>query len=274
MGRSENVAIFEDTRKLCQTDSELAAAIQASNHMQEVILESDEVPPVPPRFPDPAEIIVSRKRSFEAAQGYPSDPICVLNFASATTPGGGVVWGSTAQEECLCRCSTLYGNLTEQKVWKPFYGAHRNQNNQLYNDDCIYTPNVVVFKTDTSEPELMPPEDWWRVNVITCAAPNLRPDRNENMHVPVSNQKLYDLHVKRMRRILNIAAMKENAVVILGAYGCGAFRNPPRVVSSAMRQVVEEFRFHFRVIEFAVYCPPRDEQNYQAFRKILGGICE
>lgn len=272
MGRTENIAIFEDTRKIYQTDPELVAAIRASNHMQEVILESDEMKAIPPRFVEPAEIIVSKKRSFEAAQGYPIYPTCVLNFASATNPGGGVVWGSTAQEECLCRCSTLYANLTDRKVWKPFYETHREHHNQLYNHDCIYTPDVVVFKTDTKEPELMHPDDWWRVNVITCAAPNLRPDRNGNMQVHINNKELFDLHVKRMRRILTIAAMKENAVVILGAYGCGAFRNPPDVVASVMRQAVEEFRYHFRVIEFAVYCSPRDEKNYQVFQQILGSL--
>ena len=188
MGRVENIAIFEDTRKTYQTDPELVAAIRASSHVQEVILESDEVMAVPPRFAEPVEIIVSQKRSFEAARDYPIYPTCVLNFASATNPGGGVVWGSTAQEECLCRCSTLYANLTDRKVWKPFYEAHREQHNQLYNDDCIYTPDVVVFKTDTKEPELMHPDDWWRVNVITCAAPNLRPDRNGNIQVHINNK--------------------------------------------------------------------------------------
>lgn len=272
MGRVENIAIFEDTKRLYQTDPELAAAIRASSHMQEVILESDDVKSVPPLFAEPAEIIVSQKRSFEAARDYAIYPTCVMNFASATNPGGGVAWGSTAQEECLCRCSTLYANLTDRKVWKPFYEAHRELHNQLYNDDCIYTPDVVVFKTDTREPELMYPDDWWNVNVITCAAPNLRPDRNGNMQVHINNKELFDLHVKRIRRILTIAAMKENAVVILGAYGCGAFRNPPGVVASAMRQVIEEFRYHFRIIEFAVYCSPRDEQNYQVFKQILGGL--
>lgn len=272
MGRSENIAIFEHTQHMCNTNPELIEAIKESNQFQEVILEEDIITKPNPRFNEPAKIIVSRKRSFEAAREYYLDFPCVLNFASATNPGGGVAWGSTAQEECLCRCSTLYSNLTSKDIWKPFYERHRAQKNPLYNDDCIYTPEVVVFKTDTREPELMHMEDWWWANIITCAAPNLRPDRDGKQRTHVSNQELYSLHVKRMRRILSIAAMKGNTVVILGAYGCGAFRNPPGVVASAMRQVVLEFRYCFRTIEFAVYCSPRDDQNFLVFQQVLGGL--
>lgn len=270
MGRAKNIAIFEDTRHMCKTNSELIEAIMETNSMQEVILETDRVEVSAPCFTEPAKIIVSKKRSFEAARDYPLYKTCVLNFASATNPGGGVIWGSTAQEESLCRCSTLYANLTDRKLWKPFYEAHRGKNNPLNNDDCIYTPEVIVFKSDSQHPELLYIEDWWWVNVITCAAPNLRPDRDGNIRVQISNQDLFDLHVKRMRRILNIAAVKGNEVIILGAYGCGAFRNPPEVVARALKQVGNEFRHHFRVIEFAVYCSPKDETNYQVFQKVIG----
>lgn len=271
MGRSENVAIFEDTRDLCMTSNELKQAISESNSLQEVILEYKNLPAVTARYTEPAKIVVSKKRSYEAAQEYLLYDTCVLNFASATNPGGGVVWGSTAQEECLCRCSTLYANLMHHKMWDKFYGPHREENNPLYNDDCIYTPDVVVFKTDTVRPELMPIEDWWHVNVITCAAPNLRNDRDGTPRVTISDAELKELHIKRMRRILSIAASKGNEVVILGAYGCGAFKNQPEVVAEALKQVVLEFQHHFRVIEFAVYCSPRDDRNYQVFRKVIGG---
>ena len=77
--------------------------------------------------------------------------------------------------------------------------------------------------------------------------------------------------MKRMRRILNIVAGRGNDVVILGAYGCGAFKNPPEVVAAALRQVAWEYRYHFQIIEFAVYCSPRDERNYDIFKKMIGG---
>lgn len=271
MGRAENVAIFDHTMDLCKINPKLKEAIRASGIKQRVILEGEYWEAVTPRFDSPAKILVTRNRSYEAAEQYIGQKTCVLNFASATNPGGGVAWGSTAQEECLCRCSTLYANLTERKLWKTFYEPHRAQNNPLYNDDIIYTPDVSVIKTDTREPELLPESEWWKVNVITCAAPNLRPGKDGRIRVRINNEDLYQLHVKRMRRILEIAAMHENDVVILGAYGCGAFQNPPDVVAKALKQVANEYRHHFKTIEFAVYCSPRDDRNFWVFQQIIGG---
>lgn len=270
MSREENVAIFENTRAICKSNPIIANAIKLSNDHQEVFLEGAPVWPAPKANAEPAKVIVTKRRSFEAAWHYAGYETCVLNFASATNPGGGVAWGSTAQEECLCRCSTLYANLIVRSNWDQFYEPHRKQNNPLYNDDCIYTPDVLVFKSDIRTPQLLDPEDWIQCNVITCAAPNLRTDRDGTVRVRISNAELKELHIKRMRRILSIAASRGNDVVILGAYGCGAFKNPPEVVAQAMKHVVEEYKNYFVTIEFAVYCSPRDEQNYLTFKRILG----
>ena len=100
--------------------------------------------------------------------------VAVLNFASATNPGGGVTRGASAQEECLCRCSGLYSSLNVPETWDLFYTPHRKSKNPIHNDDIIYTPSVTVFKTDTVNPALMQEKDWYKVDIITCAAPNLR----------------------------------------------------------------------------------------------------
>ena len=269
MGRIENVTIFEDTRHCYETEPELVAAIKRSDGAQKVIAQEDRYGVARPHYEEPAKIILSRKRSLEAAWAYRDRNVCVLNFASATNPGGGVERGSSAQEECLCRCSTLYANLTSQKLWSQFYGPHRRQRNPLYNDDCIYTPGVVVFKSDTELPELLPAAQWWKTNVISCAAPNLRPSRDGTVRITIEDDELRQLHVRRMRRILDIAASEGNDVMILGAYGCGAFLNPPQIVAEAMKQVVQENRHCFRVIEFAVYCPPGNDRNYRIFRRVF-----
>jgi uncharacterized protein (TIGR02452 family) len=107
--------------------------------------------------------------------------------------------------------------------------------------------------------------------VITCAAPNLRTDRDD--YVPVSNEELYQLHAKRLRRILDIAVTNGNDVMILGAYSCGAFKKTPEIVARAMKAVAEEYRFAFRTVEFAVYCSARDMTDYEVFQKVIANKC-
>lgn len=275
MSREENVIVFQDTEKLCKSDDNLKNAIKMSTKGQKLILESDEFGvPASNRYEDTAKIIVSKKRSYEAASEYKDYKTCVHNFASATTPGGGVVKGSQAQEECLCRCSTLYFSLNTPKMWEGFYTPHRNKQNPVHNDDCIYTPGVVVMKTDTPSPKLMDESDWYSVDVITCAAPNLRQMPSNRMNagdgtrrVKMSDRDLQSLHEKRLARILDIALAEGNEVVILGAFGCGAFENNPRVVARAAKNVIERYLHAFKVIEFAIYCSPRDEANYSIFKE-------
>ena len=280
MGREENIQVFEDTQKKCRSDPRLIQAIAQANAVQKLILGSDIETWKPAcRYIRPAQVTVSRKRTLEAASAYHGKKVCVLNFASATNPGGGVTRGSSAQEEAICRCSTLYFSLIEQSMWKGFYTPHRAQRDPLHNDDCIYTPGVVVIKTDTATPQALPPEDWYTVNVLTCAAPNLRERPSNPMNdgdgarsVQIGKQELRQLHEKRMRRILSIAAAEGNEIMILGAFGCGAFRNPPEIVAEAMRTVIQEYRSFFEAVEFAVYCPPRDDSNYRVFERVLGRI--
>lgn len=277
MGRNENIAVFEDSMAMCRTDSTLSEAVKASNAAQRMIPETEKYELTAAPGNVSAQVVVSRKRTLEAASGYARDgkKVCVLNFASASNPGGGVKNGSSAQEEAICRCSTLYRSLIQPAMWDSFYGPHRAVHDPLHNDDCIYTPGVVVFKTDTDSPARMPAADWYSVNVLTCAAPNLRESPTNSMNydgntaAKITDMKLQQLHEKRMRRILTIAAQEGNDTVILGAFGCGAFRNPPEVVARAVKNVIGEFSRYFDTIEFAVYCSPRDDSNFRVFERML-----
>lgn len=85
----------------------------------------------------------------------------------------------------------------------------------------------------------------------------------------VSDMELEKIHVRRGRKILEAACAAGNEVVILGAFGCGAFMNKPEVVAGAYLKLAEEFKYAFETIEFAVYCPPQDDSNYRIFKKIL-----
>ena len=88
----------------------------------------------------------------------------------------------------------------------------------------------------------------------------------------ITDDELLAIHEKRFTRILDIALVNNNDVVILGAFGCGAFENNPGVVAAAAKNVVEKYIHAFRVIEFAVYCSPRDSHNYDVFSSVLGNM--
>ena len=278
--RNKNIEIFQNTMYMCNNDEDLKKWIEYSREHQKILLEDYQFPNLPKKSDEPCKIIVSRERSLQAAQKYVNKGLstAVLNFASATNPGGGVSRGSSAQEECLCRCSTLYKNIATESAVTQFYQPHKRAKNALYNNDCIYTPGVMVFKSDTNEPKVLDKKDWYSVDIITCAAPNLRenpggsimnPNKGEVAVSNISDEKLKQIHIERGRRILTIARMHMCPVVILGAFGCGAFKNPPKIVAEAYKELVEEFKYYFDTIEFAVYCPSYNDTNYRVFKNII-----
>ena len=92
MGRDENVEIFKDTEKLVKNNERIKASVKASTNRQKLILENDIIEcgkEVKKR--ECASIVVSQKRTFDAASEYKGMKTVVHNFASATNPGGGVV---------------------------------------------------------------------------------------------------------------------------------------------------------------------------------------
>lgn len=131
--RTKNAEIFRDTEKQYKTNHALKEAIQASVKDQKFISEKDSVSLTTKTETKKARVVVSGKRSLEAAEFYAKQgkKVCVLNFASATNPGGGVVNGSSAQEECICRCTTLYPCLNIDTMWQSFYAPHRKLGNTV-----------------------------------------------------------------------------------------------------------------------------------------------
>ena len=121
--------------------------------------------------------------------------------------------------------------------------------------------------TITANEAMMVEKDWYEMDVITCAAPDLRQLGDAAQFSPTM-EELRTLHEHRWRCILAVAAQHEADVLILGAFGCGVFANPPVVVVEAFNNVLPEFRNHFETIEFAVYTARIDSPNYRGFRCI------
>ena len=277
--RQRLIEIFEDTQRFYSQNNLLANAVQVAKGATK-LYEAEDYPEIA-CLPEPGcAVTVSKHKTFEAAveihRSHPDWKITVLNFASATNPGGGVKTGSSAQEESLCRCSTLYPTLTQDWLWDQYYQKNREAHDILHTDACIYSPGIVIYKTDDSYPERMEQKDWVEVDVISCAAPNLR-KRPGNSHNPeygravtISDADLYELHLKRAKHIMHIAAANGADALVLGAFGCGAFANDPKVVAEAYRDALSDYRQYFRLIEFAVYCRPGENENYDAFREMIG----
>lgn len=85
----------------------------------------------------------------------------------------------------------------------------------------------------------------------------------------VTPEKLETLLTSRIKRIFEIAAANENEVLILGAFGCGEFRNPPEIVAKVFNKVMSDFLKYFDTIEYAIYHTEREIANYEAFRKVI-----
>lgn len=170
-----------------------------------------------------------------------------LNFANGIHPGGGFLNGARAQEETLCRSSALYLTLVDD----PMYEEHRRRPLADSTDWVIYSPDVPVFRRDDGT-ELQHP---WLLSFLTCAAP-YAPDLGQ----PLAG----DLLQKRIHRVLAIARSYGYSVLVLGAWGCGAFANDPQRTATDFRQALEnEYRGAFSDIVFAI-------TDWSQERKFLG----
>lgn len=266
LSREKMAEVFLDTQDFYTTNSVLANAIQTSiEHTR--FYDENELPNISSEPSAKGEIQVTANRTFEAAvklhSEFPDKKICVLNFASATNPGGGVVTGARAQEESLCRCSTLYPTLNREELWKKYYSVNRSRHNNLYTNACIYSPNIIICKSDEAYPVRLPEDKWVTVDVITCAAPNLRYGNS------CDSDSIYNLHIKRAEHIISAAIDNQAEILVLGAFGCGAFRNDPYVVARAYKNVLDRFRTYFERIEFAIFTAGNESLNYTAFSEVF-----
>ena len=200
---------------------------------------------------------------------FPEKKIAVLSFAASRTPGGGAWGGAHAQEECNCRSSTLYPTLNTEDASKNFYNYHIENCGWDASDRCIYSPDVIICKDDSDAvPQRLTPEEFVKVDVITCAAPHVF----RNIRAEISDEELKAIHVKRAKNIMRAAAFNGADILITGAFGCGAFNNPASIVASAWKEALSEYRQKFYLTAFVIYVsdyPPKrkvGEENLKTFR--------
>ena len=212
---------------------DLAAAVEGTvTHAP-----GDDLSPLPTARPHRTRITTVNGDALAVAERH-GEAAAVLNFASATRPGGGWLVGARAQEESLARSSGLVPCITGSSM----YDHNRRRNDPLYTDHVIYSPAVPVFRDHLGALREAP----FRCGFLTAAAPNLRhlPPRRRAEVAPAMRL--------RIERVLHVAAHHGHTALVLGAWGCGAFRNSPSVIAGLFDEALAEVDGLFAEVTFAV----------------------
>jgi uncharacterized protein (TIGR02452 family) len=182
----------------------------------------------------------------------------ILNFASAKHPGGGFQGGSLAQEEDIAYRSDLYAALSSRpEYYRESLGDLRGG---LYFDKMIYTKGLVVIRD--AHYTLQEP---WTCDCITAPAPNRGAARSKG----IPEDEIDRVLERRINNILKLLVSKGAEVPILGAFGCGVFKNDPHKVAGHFRKALidDGYGAMFPKIIFAI--PGQTNENHKVFRRVF-----
>jgi uncharacterized protein (TIGR02452 family) len=193
-------------------------------------------------------------------QNSNADPF-VLNFASAKNPGGGFLGGAQAQEESLARSSSLYACLMANFE---MYESNRRERSCFYSDHMIYSPKVPVFRNDDGSLLERP----YQVSFLTSPAVNAGVVIHRE---PERKCLIESVNRERARKLLWVANKNNHETLVLGAWGCGVFRNDPKSISTIFAELLDnEFKACFERVIFAVYDSSKSRLVYNAFAERFG----
>lgn len=220
-----------------------------------------------PHLPWPATITVTAETTLAALRrlsATPGGPVAGLNFASAKNPGGGFLGGAEAQEESLARSSALYPCLLAAPE---YYERNRACRTTLYLDLAIWSPDVPFFRDDSGSLLAQP----FTASVITAPAPNAGAvANNESTRIG----EIVPTLRRRAKFVLHLAAARGVRRLVLGAWGCGVFRNDPGQVARTFAELLlGSFQYAFEEVVFAIYDRSANQDVLRAFEKELGPLC-
>ncbi|MGW4803908.1 TIGR02452 family protein [Kitasatospora sp. NPDC004272] len=211
-----------------------------------------------------AVVEVTGEGSMQAARRLVEDGgngVAVLNFASARNPGGGYLRGAKAQEEDVCRTALLYRCLLEAP---DYYEAHRASTDLHYSHRVIWSPGVPVIRD--ARGDLL--ERTHRVGFLTSPAPNAG---QLALRSPGRRLDLAPVLAARAARVLAVAAENGGRELVLGAWGCGVFRNDPVEVADAFGHALDAWGAAFDRVVFAVWDRNSPSANRTAFERRFAG---
>lgn len=264
--RKKCADIFKDTYDKCEKLTVLRESIEQSIKLTKLYLEGHKfvLNNTAIKSKD-YNIIITPDRTLEAVYKYyvmndNKGKIGVLNFASAKHPGGGVLKGAKAQEESICRISTLYSCLNTEFLKDNYYSYHIEKKKE-YSDRIIYIPNVLVFKSDDNDfCQILDEKNWYNIDIISCAAHNQEAFK-------LKDEKLKEINYNKIKAIIECAVENNIDNLILGAFGCGAFANDPKLVSKTFKKILidENYYKYFGNVHFAIFTTLNEKKNLDEF---------
>ena len=275
MKQSSRIQCARETVQICRDGSYAAPSGRTVHFAAEIerarsgtVMYSLENPPPYPaqrRF-GRTRIEVRNETTFAALQRLADGPghVACLNFASAKHPGGGFLSGAQAQEEALARSSALYACLMRAP---DYYERNRGNRSAIYLDLVIFSPLVPFFRDDSGallETPIL-------ASVITAPAPNAGAVADNEP----GNMVLLEPALRRRAELVFQTAQGHGVEkLVLGAWGCGVFRNDPRMVARVFSELLSlpPFDSAFAEVVFAV--PSRDQATYNAFEEVFGSAAD
>ncbi|NGX28495.1 MAG: hypothetical protein K940chlam1_00676 [Candidatus Anoxychlamydiales bacterium] len=190
------------------------------------------------------------------------EKVVVLNMANPRA-GGNFLQGDERQEEALCMRSTLFDSINIHKSNKNNYNPYLKRKMgwwyKIPEFGVIFSPKIRVFRGNVEEGFCYfknPAE----LNVISARAYKLN-----NIRTP----KNYRENTKRkIQMIFNSALIKNQELIVLSAFGCGAYNNDPRVVAEIVKEILQERPIYQKKMKivFAIIRDSADKKgNLKAF---------
>lgn len=196
-------------------------------------------------------VIIENIDSFDMARKMDSK-VMVLNLASHIKPGGGVINGAKAQEECLFRESN-YHEVVDERMYP------------LKMEEVVYSPLVHIIK-DSSYNLLQYPIP------VACLA--VAAIRNPKLVLGTDGTKIYankydeEVMQEKINTVFKIAIKHGHDELVLGALGCGVFGNPPKQVAIMFKNAIQKYGCYFKRIGFAIFSK-NDDENFKVFTSVL-----
>jgi len=202
---------------------------------------------------------------------------CVLNMASRKNPGGGVLNGSSAQEENLFRRSNLFASMFQFTNYAAQYGITKREKQYPLDGNFggIYSRDVTIFRSSESSGYALLNLPF-QTSIVSVPAIN-RPELEKMNGQLCIAKHLIEPTKEKMRTILRIAGKYNHNVIVLSAFGCGAFCNPPEHIALLFKEVFAEteFKGRFALIVFAIISDQNSNRahnpngNFEPFRNVF-----